>query len=874
MRKLFALVLVVFAFNLKSQIKPGGTYKEYFQEGSFLLLEDNYPMAQENFQAAYELDSTSANINYMIGVCYLHSATEKANAEIHLERAVKMVSTSYKTDDASEKAAPPLAHYFYGQALHINYKFDEATVQYNNFAKYVSAKDKGWKKMLDRERATCAYAKEMTAIPLPFQITNLGDSINSQYPDYSPVLSADERMLIYTTRRPTTTGGLKDLTGFYNEDVVVSYKDDKGNWSSPVPISMNINSSGMEASINLTPDGQTLILYKDNGDGMSGNIYYSTYDGKDWSPLKTFGSDINSKYQESHACLSADGNLLFFVSDRPGGFGGKDIYRCVKLPNKQWSKALNMGPDINTEYDEDGAFIHPDGKTFFFASKGHKTIGGFDIMFATITEDNKFSEVSNIGYPVNTTDDDVFFVTSPDGKRSYFSSAKAGGVGEKDIYLVSIPDAKEKPLALFKGQIIPAEGEKLPDDIVIVVSYKQTNEIIGTYRPKFVNGTFSTILPPGKEYNFSYQSNDEEFYNEDVFVTDDLSYQEIKREVNLEPVKLLGKVRAKQKAILLNVVVFDNNKTKKGQSGAKLTITEVGGNSKTFDCNANGKYDGIALQPEKKYTVYAEIGGKKSPVTDVSTMGIKSGKVTNALIYMSGKSEKIVSKDLLLDVTVKNIKTKKLIANASVTLTDADGNKKDVTTDDKGMVKGIELSADTKYELVAANEGNVSEKTSFNTDGIKGGKTIAKTLLVGGAPVVVTNNTNNNTSNTPANTSPADYEFFFKYNIHQSDENPEWIAFIDNIVEKSKKRSVSISVKGSASRVPTKVFAKGNPELAATRASKLVERIKEAVTAKGGEVKKLRFSKSSVVGGPRYNDDAVLGMEKYQKHQFVKAKAR
>ena len=206
-------------------------------------------------------------------------------------------------------------------------------------------------------------------------------------------------------------------------------------------ISQNINTNSHEASINLTADGQTLIVYKD--DGGDGNIYFSKWDGNDWTSIQSFGSDINSKYWESHACLSADNNTLYFVSDRPGGYGGRDIYRCVKLPNGLWSKSLNVGPTINTKYDEDGPFISADGITLNFSSIGHKSMGGFDIFVSMIEEDKKFSEPRNIGYPINTTDDDVFFVTSPDGKRGYFSSAKAGGLGDKDLYKMSILDAKE-----------------------------------------------------------------------------------------------------------------------------------------------------------------------------------------------------------------------------------------------------------------------------------------------------------------------------------------------------------------------------------------------------------------------------------------------
>jgi len=859
MKKLVFLLFIVSAIRMNAQIKAGGSYKDYFQEGSLLLLEDNYLVAQDNFEAAYQLDSSSANINYLLGQCYLHSLNQKPKAEYHLAKAVTNISKAYKIENFQEKGAPGLAHLYYAQALHINYKFDEAIKEYEAFEKITSAKDKEWRKLTERGKATSTFAKELMAAPLNIQITNLGDSVNSQYPDYSPVLSSDERMLIYTSRRPNTTGGVKDAFGYFNEDVVVSYKDEMDRWSAPQPISPNINSSGMEASINLTPDGQTLIIFKGISE-TDGNIYYSNYDGKDWTSLKEFGSDVNTKYWESHACLNTDQTVLFFVSDRPGGFGGRDIYRCIKLPNGQWSKALNMGPTINTEYDEDGAFIHPDGTTFFFASKGHKTMGGFDIMFATLNEENKFTDVTNIGYPINTTDDDVFYTSSPDGKRGYFSSAKDGGFGEKDIYMISIPQAKEKPLALFKGQIVAAEGEKLPEELTIIVKDKQTGEIIGTYRPKLVNGTFSTILPPGREYNFSYQAPaGQEFYNEDVFVTNELSYSEIKREVNLEPV-VLGKIVAKTKGIMLNTIVLDNSKGKKAIPAAKISVEEQGGSTQSFTANNNGRYDGIVLKTDKKYNVFAEDNGKASPVAEISTIGAKSGRVMNQIIYMSGKSAG-TSKDLLLDVTVKDSKTKKVVPNAEVVLTDGDGNKVNATTDENGVAKNIELATDTKYKIIADKDGNASDEASVSTIGVKGAKRFAKTVFVGSEKTV-------------ASIPSTDYEFFFKYNKNINDDSEStWVAFVDKVIELSKQKSVVITIHSSASTVPTRAY-KNNSELAATRAGKLEERIKAAFASKGGDIGKVKFVKNSVVGGPAYAGDSDLGRAKYEPHQFVKAKVK
>jgi hypothetical protein len=985
MRFILTSILIVLTLAVSSQIKPSGTYKEYFEQGLYLLLEDNYELAKDNFEAAYKIDSSSANINYQMGICYLNSARKKSIAENYFAKAVKNISRTYKADSPDEKSAPPLAHFYYGKALHVNYKFDDAITQYDEFARYTDAKSKDWKAMVAKEKATTLLAKEAVAAPLNLKVENLGDSINSQYPEYSPVLSADERTLIYTTRRPNSTGGEIGSDGQYYEDIVISYKDDVGRWSKPVSLSSNVNTPGHEASINLSPDGQTLIVYK--GESGNGDIFYTTYDGKDWTTLKDFGSDINTKYFESHACLNADVTVLFFASDRPGGFGGRDIYRCVKLPNGNWSKALNMGATVNTPNDEDGAFLHPDGQTFFFASKGAKSIGGFDIFFATLINDDdgvKLIDITNMGVPINTPDDDVFYVTSPDGKRGYYTSAKEGGFGEKDIYRLSIADTRENNLALFKGQIIPAEGEPLPNGLNVIVKEKESGKVVGTYLPKLANGTFATILPPGKEYNFSYQAaNGDEFYNEDIFVTNDLTYREIKSEVNLEPVKLIGKVKAKQKSILLNTIVLENSRTKKVVPGAKIMLEEVGGETKTFEANENGRYEGIGLQLEKKYNVYAEHEGIKSPLANISTVGAQSGKIINQILYVKPSAKKATSKELMLGVIVKNSKTFKIIPNATITLKDADGENYNVTTNEKGEVQGIELSPDTKYELSASSSnGSVSKTKTISTQGVKGSKRFMQTLLLDDteskspeAPkfeklslrkketsnklllgVIVRNsktlkiipnvkitlvdadgeyydvttnekgeitgielspNTKYEVSGVSSNgsastrqvfstgnatklkkitktlyidqpddvpeestktTSNADlavnYEIFYKYNRNQIDQEDDvWINFINNVVESSKTKIVRIVINSSASKVPTRKF-KSNQQLSSLRAKNLQNKITEAVTAKGGEKNKLLFTRKAVVAGPKYKGDWNLGKEKYEKHQFAKAKIK
>ena len=860
MKKIY-LAFLSFVFTstlLKAQL-PSGTYSDYFREGSFLLLEENFDLALKNFLEAYKIDSTSANINFNVGYCYLNSSTKKGLAERYLAKAVTNVSKNYRQDDASEKSAPPLVHFYYGKALHVNYKFDEAIAQYDTFGKNY-AKDKASKEDVVYFTAQSNYAKDLVKSPINVRIENLGDSINGEYPDFSPVLSADERTMIYTTRRNTSTGGEKTPDGQYFEDIVIAYKDENNIWSSPKPISPYINTSGHDAAINLTPDGQTLIVFKD--DNGNGNIYYSTWDGKDWTAIQSFGSDVNSKYWETHACLSADGNTLYFVSDRPGGIGGRDIYSCVKLPNGKWSLAKNLGPTVNTKYDEDGVFIHPDGVTLIFASKGLQSMGGFDLFTTTIEEDRKFSTPINMGYPINTPDDDVFLITSPDGKRGYFSSVQDNGHGEKDIYMMSINDAKEKPLALFKGSILPADGEKLPEDLEIIVTNKETGEIVGRYRPK-ENGSFTTILPPNRNYNFSYQSKGEEFYNEDIFVSNDVAYQEIKKEINLEPVSLLGKVKIKDKAVLLNTLVLNNPKDKQPVANAKVTLSEKGGSDNIFDVDALGKKDATVLAFDKTYTVYAESNGKKSVPVSFNTNGVKGSKSITQILYLDGEASN--TNDVKLNLLVVD-KKRKPLSNSKVIVTGADGSKYEGITDEKGKLKNIELLSGVNYEIVAENNGTSSDKLAFAPT--KNKKSYDKTIAVG----VSSPNTSSEPIVNVGCGTVVKYKKYFAYNADVADDEMDWSSLIDAIVSKTKECSPTVQVLSSASQVPTRAFA-NNRELAESRANKMEEKIKAAVTAKGGDASKINFVKVSAVRGPVYESD-YQNTKKYGPFQYVRVIAK
>ncbi|GAB4449987.1 MAG: hypothetical protein OHK0036_07860 [Bacteroidia bacterium] len=874
---LTCLSFLISSISVFAQTDDKKSYKDYFTEGSYLILEENYPLALQNLKKAYEIDSTNANINFLIGECYLHSALEKSKAEYYLAKAVQKVRKKYSPNDPSEKSAPPHAYLYYGHALHINYKFDEAIQNYDKFLSFIgTSAAKEWQSEVNYYKNQSNFAKKMVANPINVKLINMGDSINSPYPDYSPVLTADERMLIFTTRRPNVQCSEKTPDGQYFEDLVVSYKDDNGNWSKPQPLSENVNTCGHEASINLTPDGQTLIVYKD--DNGNGDLYFTQWDGRQWSSLQKFGSDINTEYWETHACLSTDGQILYFISDRPGGFGGRDIYRVVKLPNGQWSKALNLGPTINTPYDEDGVFMHPDGKTLFFASKGHQSMGGFDIFFSIMDEEGKFSEPFNIGYPINTPDDDVFYVTSPDGKRAYYSSFKEGGYGDKDIYMITIPESSEKNVVLYKGQFIPAQGESLPDDISIVVTDKETGDIVGVYKPQ-KNGNFVFILKPGKEYNISYEANGEKFYEDEIYAEKDAIYKEIQKGLELEPIKILGKIAVKKKEYKTTITVLDNPKTKKPISSASINIKDNKGNVSNYKIQPSdkGMLKDIPLLPETKYTITVLTDDGITKSQEIETGKEADAKNISKIIYMQDKP---VSANMVkLNISVLNKKLKQPFTNAKVVLKDKDGNKEEYITDNNGKIS-IDADKDNIYDVIAYSEnGQQSNLITLNLKKVKD-KVLHKTLFIEEAiakQIHQPSESNNDYSknNQPKKLPSSKYEFYFtylKYAIDTTDQT--WINFIDNIVQKSQKRNVNIFIESSASKVPTLMT---NPVLAKLRGERLKDKIIKAIELKGGNVAKLKFHITSKVQGPSCNikrKDQENKRKIYEKFQYVKAEAK
>jgi outer membrane protein OmpA-like peptidoglycan-associated protein len=510
-----------------------------------------YSEALPIFLNLYKKDTANKNLAFKIGVCYQASRRYRTQATPYLTKAITSTTKEYNASSYEEKKAPLVAYKFLGDAYHLEYKFDKAIEAYEKFIAVSenNSSDKVMVAIAKHSIEMCKTGKILVAAPLNIKLKNLGNTVNSSSGDYSPVLSADQNTLFFTSRRPQSTGSQKDGDGNFMEDIYMSTKTKTG-WSTAKNIGTPINTEWHEATVGLSPDGQTILIYRD--DSGDGNIYSTSLDGDIWSTPVKLNDNINSKYWEPSAFISADGTKIYFTSNKPGGYGGRDLYVSKRKFGGDWEPATNMGPSINTPYDEDAPFIHPDGVTLSFSSNGHNTMGGFDIFSSILYNNEVWSEPVNIGFPINTTDDDIFYVISPDSKTAYFSSFREGGVGEKDNFMATFPNRKETPLTLVKGIVLDITG-KPAKNVNITVTDNETEQIVGIYNSNNKTGKFLFILVPNKNYNITYQADKHLFYSENLEIPKESNYYELKKAITLNPITVGSK-------IVLNNIFFDFDK--------------------------------------------------------------------------------------------------------------------------------------------------------------------------------------------------------------------------------------------------------------------------------------------------------------------------
>ena len=530
-RLIYILILVFIAssFNYATAEKSNTQIKTSIEKGKkrwfkrikayFRYRDEDYNGALRIYREIYDNNKNDAKLNFLIGKCHVQ-LNDMEDALTYLQKAKKIKPDIDKS-----------LHFLMGEAYQYLGKLDSAIIEYTAYKSILKSGRLKNDPVVDL-LAQAITAKDMIEHPVNVVIKNLGADINSEYDDGMPAISADGKTLIFTSRRPDTKGGgIDPNTGKYYDDIyIATYNDEKKKWNAAEDAPGDLNSAGHDAVLGISPDGNTIFIYRNIPKVTgSGDIYYSTKraDGK-WSNPKTMGKPVNSSYFEGSCSLSPDGNFLYFVSERKGGYGNADIWRSKRIGKNLWAKPVNLGAVINTEGDEMSVFMHPDGKTLFFASNGHKTMGGYDIFMSQMKADSSWTEPVNLGYPINTTKNELSFTMTADGKKAYITSNKDNGFGGADIYEIDMSSYDfplkiegqatsvtkiETNLSILKGSVVESSAaQQVEAEIVIkdVASGTETKLLTNE------EGDYFITLKGDKEYEISVDKTGYKKYSEKV----------------------------------------------------------------------------------------------------------------------------------------------------------------------------------------------------------------------------------------------------------------------------------------------------------------------------------------------------------------------
>jgi hypothetical protein len=414
------LLVVLFNCDLFSQSKLAN--RKNFLDAESLILYEDYQEALPIYQQLLKNNPGNSNLKFRIGQCYLNIPGEKAKAIGYLEDAVKNINPNYRKEDLKETGSPYDALYLLGNAYRINNQIDKALQTFELFKKNLNSEIYD-SNIVELQIHSCLNAKELMKAPVYIREHNLGNTINRISSEFNPVISDNEDMLVFSR------------SGAFYDAILYSTKVN-GQWTEPLNMNQILRVDRDLYPNSLSKDGKTLYLY--SSDNYDGNIYTSQFINGDWSPIVKLNENINTKYWESHATISHDNKKLYFTSNRKGTFGGLDIYVSKRDSSGNWGPAVNLGPVINTPYNEESPFLSRDDKTIFFSSRGHFNMGGYDVFYSSLLNNGEWSVPRNIGYPVNSTDDDLFYDALNNGFEGYYAKESPNGYGKQDIYRIEI----------------------------------------------------------------------------------------------------------------------------------------------------------------------------------------------------------------------------------------------------------------------------------------------------------------------------------------------------------------------------------------------------------------------------------------------------
>ncbi|WP_139926036.1 OmpA family protein [Hymenobacter sp. DG01] len=452
--------------------------------------QENYRASIPYFEQVLAKEPNNAQALFRAGIAYMSFDKEKASDYIYkAQRLKKNVSKDVE--------------YWLGRVDHLNYNFDEAISHFQAYNATLKSKDTR-KKELAQLIQHSKNAKVQFNSPKDIFVKNLGPTINTQYSEHSPVISSDDKLLLFTSRGENVTGagnadgkkgGNLASDGEYFEDIFEAKRIDDENWEKPRSLSGVLNGKGHDASIQVFDNDTKMLMYRQD---ENGDFFYTEKSGGDWTAPKKLNGNINSKAYEGDAYITPDGLTIYFSTAKYSEEGTLDIYYSTRQPGGDWGPAKSIGNAINTVYDDDSPYLSKDGKTLYFSSRGHNTMGGYDIFKSEWDSvGNKWGRPENMGYPINTPDDDSYYRLSPDGSYAYLSSYRIGGYGEKDIYTINYIKN-----AIIRGRVLSQRDSTVIPGVELVFSGTQADKTALSYRDvtKPETGDYQVNVLSGRSY--------------------------------------------------------------------------------------------------------------------------------------------------------------------------------------------------------------------------------------------------------------------------------------------------------------------------------------------------------------------------------------
>lgn len=450
-----------------------------------LYFSGNMHEAARHFEELLRVDSLHYEYNLFAGYAYLNSHLDYSKSVLHFQRALR------------NPKADAYIPFYLGKALMLCYRFDEAIQSFQNFKKKNLKVDKD-DFSPEHYIQMCENAKLLIDMRNDVTIENVGEAINTEFPEYNAYINGNEDMLIFTAKLSSNGGNQLDYDGYKLADIYCAERVN-GQWSKAKKMQSPISSPLIEEVVGVSSNGDEILLYFNNDKGFD-DIFISHKEKKMYTRPEMLNLAVNSEYTEEAAMISPDGNWLFFSSNRPGGYGGMDIYYSHKLPNGDWSNAKNAGPNINTEYNESYPYIAPDGTSFFFASQGHNSMGGYDLFRSSWDAAEQFFAVpENLAFPINTPDDNKTISVTKSGRYAYIADFRPNGHGDYDIYKVTFQDVPA-PYCVMSGHISDTDSATVVANLnryQVTIREAGTKKQVGTYKPNLHNGLFTFILQPG-----------------------------------------------------------------------------------------------------------------------------------------------------------------------------------------------------------------------------------------------------------------------------------------------------------------------------------------------------------------------------------------